>query len=311
MTMNDPTTFENLRSHLETIAYNLLGSVVEAQDIVQEAYIKWLDVDQRDVQSPRAYLTSIVTRLSINRLKSAQKRREQYRGTWLPEPYMTDPAGGADQQLQLADSLSMAFILMLQELNPIERAVFLLRIAFDYEYTEIASIVDKSEATCRQIVSRARKHLNMPQRRQPVDQHDFDELLQTFSTACREGDMDTLLTLLHEDIVMYADSGGLTTAPRKPVAGADRVARFTIGAIKKLVPRDITSRHQSINGLPGLVTYHQHQPRSVMSFDIENGRIRAIYLVTNPEKLGHLPAWERRLASSDQGLASSEGMKTD
>ena len=218
-----------------SIAYRMTGSVAEAEDLVQEAYFRLERARQSGVvvESPKAYLAAATTRLAIDHLRSARTRRESYVGTWLPEPIVADLPEGPEQMAELSDSLSMAFLVLLESLSPVERAVFLLREVFDYSYEDIAQIVDKSEANCRQIFGRARRHLDAHHARYQASTEHSEALLRSFLAAVRDGDVDQLVDLLAADAVFYGDGGGKANAIRQPLYGRDRVANFVIAIFKQ------------------------------------------------------------------------------
>jgi RNA polymerase sigma-70 factor (ECF subfamily) len=272
---------------LFSIAYRMLGSVMDAEDLVQETYLRWEEARETDVRSPRAFLTTIVTRLALNHLRSARTKRETYVGPWLPEPLVTeDPP----DTVELAESLSMAFLVLLERLAPVERAAFLLHEVFDFEYAEIARVLDKTEANCRQLVARARKRVGSPQARFQADPAQARRLVEKFTQAAFAGDMEGLVALLAEDITLWGDGGGkVPGAALKPVRGAASVARFALGVMKRIVPKDTIVRPSDINGQPGFVAYVNGRPRSALIFDIRDGRIQTIYAVGNPDKLRSLP----------------------
>src|SRR5215210_3820781 len=281
--------FDRNRPLLFSISYRMLGSVMEAEDVVQEAFLRWQQAPEDEVRSPSAYLSTVVTRLCIDRLRSA--RREQYVGPWLPEPLLEEQeiTGTAD----LDDSLSMAFLVLLESLTPIERAVFLLREVFDYEYAEIASLVGKSEVNCRQIASRARQSVAARRPRFESSPEQEERLLDSFLRASLSGDLESLIALLSEDVTLYSDGGGKTQAALKPIYGADKVARFLSGILRK-VPLDFAVSQTWVNGRPGLVGYFgDGSPQSVVTLEVGEGSITAIRLVVNPEKLGNVPPMER------------------
>ena len=282
--------FAEVRPLLFSIAYRMLGSVMDAEDVVQDAYLRWREGPDADVRSPRAYLATIVTRLAINHLRSAKTNREAYVGPWLPEPLVTEHAPDPSSSLELAESLSMAFLVLLERLSPIERAVFLLYEVFDFEYAEIARIVDKSEANCRQILTRAKKHVGASRARFEVDPRQAASLTTRFTQAAGAGDMDGLLAVLAEDITLWADGGGKARgAALKPVRGAAAVARFVIGVMRRFVPSESTVRPAEINGQPGFIAYVTGRPLAALVFDIRDDRIHAVYVIGNPDKLQTLP----------------------
>lgn len=281
--------FTSVRPLLFSIAYRMVGSVSDAEDLVQDSYARWLEAPDADVRSSRAYLATIVTRLSINHLKSARVQRESYVGAWLPEPLVTDHAPDPSEPVELAESLSMAFLLMLERLSPIERAVLILHDVFDFDYDEIARVVDKSEANCRQLLSRAKKRLGARETRFEADRTQAERLVQRFSEAVTAGDLDGLLALLAEDITLYGDGGGkVRGAVLRPVTGANAVARLCIGVLQKFVPVERTLRPAQINGHPGFVVYTSGRPFAALTFEIHDGRIHTIYSVANPDKLAGL-----------------------
>lgn len=283
------TAFEQYRGLLFSIAYRMLGSVADAEDMLQEAFIRWRQASSDEIRSPRAFLVTIVTRLCINHLESARVRREQYVGEWLPEPLVTDPKSDPSHVLRVDESLSIAFLVLLERLTSIERAVFLLREIFEYEYSEIATILGQSEANCRQILRRARQHLSESRPRFRAPSEERSNLLERFLRATSQGDMDGLVELLASDVVLHSDGGGKALAVPNLIFGADKVARGILGSLEKLVPRNLLTRMALINGQPGIVSYLNGKPYSVLTLDTSEGRIRAIYVLTNPEKLAHLP----------------------
>ncbi|HZE90078.1 MAG TPA: RNA polymerase sigma-70 factor [Verrucomicrobiae bacterium] len=288
--MSHDAAFQQHRALLFSIAYRMLGSVADAEDMLQETYLRWRKTPAAEVREPRAFLVTIVSRLSLNHLDSARARREQYVGSWLPEPLATGPEGDPSEPARVGESLSMAFLLLMERLSPVERAVFLLREVFDYEYPEIARILDQTEANCRQILSRARQHVAEDRPRFHPSMEAREELLHEFVDASEKGDMQRLLALLSSDVVLYADGGGKATAVPNPIRGRRNVARFVSLAPKKLVPPHLVRSFARINGLPGIVNYFEGRPHSVVTLDIEGGQVRAIYIVSNPEKLSGLPA---------------------
>lgn len=288
--MNDTMTFEQYRSLLFSIAYRMLGGVAEAEDMVQETFLRWQRQPGAEIQSDKALLTTIITRLCIDHLKSARVQREQYVGVWLPEPLMEvsdeDPAKAAE----LADSLTNAFLLIVETLSPIERAVFLLREVFDYDYSEISQIVGKSDANCRQMTVRARERLAARRPRFDADPVRAGKLLNRFLQVRERGDSEGLLDLLTEDAAIYSDGGGKVTAARYPILGAAKVARFFIN-IQRIVERrqvDVQARFAMINAEPGLLVFRDGKLEQTMTFELSDGLIQAVYIVRNPDKLKHL-----------------------
>jgi RNA polymerase sigma-70 factor (ECF subfamily) len=278
--------FASSKPLLFSIAYRMLGSVMDAEDVVQDAYLRWQEALDADVRAPHAYLATIVTRLSINQLRSARRQRETYVGPWLPEPLVTDYAPDPSGPVELAESLSMAFLVLLERLSPIERAVFLLHEVFDFEYAEIARIVDKTEANCRQLLARARKRVGAPHARFDADRAQVDRLMDRFTQAAGEGDIDGLLAVLAEDITLWADGGGkVRGAALKPLRGSAAVARFVVGVIRRFVPAERTMRQAQINGQPGFVIYVSGRPLAALAFEIRTDRIHSIYAIGNPDKL--------------------------
>ncbi len=281
--------FQQHRALLFSIAYRMLGSVADAEDMLQETFIRWQQTTDAEIRSPRAFLVTIISRLCINHLQSARVQREEYFGQWLPEPLLTNPADTPSATARFDESLSMAFLLLLERLTPVERAVFLLREVFDYEYSEIAQIVGQHEPNCRQILRRARQHVTQGRPRFDPSPQQCERLLQQFLETTSRGDMEGLLALLSNEIVLYADGGGKATAVPNPIYGPDRVARFLFGARRKFVPDSVVRRVAQINGQPGIVAYLDGRPFGVLTIDVRDGRIRNIYIVRNPEKLERLP----------------------
>jgi RNA polymerase sigma-70 factor (ECF subfamily) len=256
---------------------------------VQETFIRSQQARDDDIRSPRAFLVTIISRLCINHLQSARVKREEYVGQWLPEPLATDPGNNPFGIIKVDESLSLAFLLLLERLTPVERAVFLLREVFEYEYSQIADVVDQSEANCRQILRRARQHVSAVHPRFKPSAQQQNELLERFRQASASGDMDQLLALFSKDIVLHSDGGGKAIAVPNLVYGADRVARAIVRGFRKLLPTNLVQRILQVNGAPSVVSYFNEQPHSTLTLDAAAGHIRAIYIVTNPEKLAHLP----------------------
>lgn len=280
--------FDDYRPLLFSIAYRMLGTVMEAEDILQEAFLRWQMAPHDEVEMPKSYLSSIVTRLSIDYLRSAQYRREEYIGPWLPEPFITDSSANPDQMLTLSESLSTAFLVLLESLKPVERAVFLLREVFDYDYPAIAQIVGKSEANCRQIVSRARKHIAENRPRFEVSPAQQSLVLEQFLQSANTGDVEGLLDVLEQDVTWFSDGGGAPGVAKKPIHGAKIVIRFVLNLVRQ-APENTTTRPAELNGRPGYIIYVDGRPFTALSFSFTGDRIKAIYAVANPDKLRSIP----------------------
>jgi RNA polymerase sigma-70 factor (ECF subfamily) len=274
-------TFETHKPLLFSIAYRMLGSASEAEDVMQDAWLRALQDEEADVRSPRAYLTTIVTRLCIDHLRSAERTRMEYPGPWLPEPL----AAPNQESAELASSLTTAFLVLLEQLSATERAVFLLREVFELEFDEIARSVGKSEANTRQILARARHRLRDARPRFTVSRQESEAIVTRFRQACLTGQVEELMALLHADATLVADGGGKAAAATRPVVGADRIAKFVLGYAGKLQWSETDFPIVTINGAPGLLMRHPLAGDGTYSFDIADGRIRAIYVVRNPDKL--------------------------
>ena len=261
--------FDSYRPLLFSIAYRMLGSVMDAEDIVQEAFLRWQKAPEAEVQSPKAYLSAVVTRLCIDHLRSARVKREDYVGPWLPEPLVTDDMPDALETAARSESLSLAFLVLLESLSPTERAVFLLREVFDYDYAEIARIVGKTEAACRKMAQWAHEHIAARRPRFDAPQDQQRQAAQ-FAQALGAGDVPGLLSLLADDAVLWADGGGRVRAALNPIHGRANVARFLVGAARK-APPGFVPRFAQINGQPGLVGYVDGQPFMVLALDIAEG----------------------------------------
>jgi len=274
-------TFEAYRPLLFSIAYRMLGSASEADDVLQDAWLRARQDEDADVRSPRAYLTTIVTRLCIDHLRSAERTRMEYPGPWLPEP-VAEPN---QESAELASSLTTAFLLVLERLAPTERAVFLLREVFELDFDEIATAVGKNEANTRQILTRARRRLGESRRRFAMSREDSREIVEQFRHAIVTGSVEELMAVLHADATLVADGGGKALAATQPVIGADRIAEFVIDIVGKIRWSESDPQLVTVNGATGLLLRHPTFGDGTYSFDIADGRIRAIYVVRNPDKL--------------------------
>lgn len=272
------------RSLLFTVAYEMLGSAADAEDVVQETWLRWADVDQDEVRDARSYLVRIVTRQALNRLRTLARRREEYVGEWLPEPLLTSPDVGED--IELAESVSIAVLTVLETLTPTERAVFVLREVFDAPYDEIATALDKSSAAVRQIAHRAREHVAARRPRMEVSRSEQQQVVEQFLAAVNSGDVQTLMDVLAPDVVMIADGGGQVLAFRRPVEGAEQVATALSG-LRRLVP-DAVVATMWLNGGPALRVDEAGALNTAVSLVIEEGRITRIYAIRNPDKLERL-----------------------
>lgn len=288
--MNNPTeTFEEQRGLLFGIAYRMLGSAMEAEDMVQETYLRYQAVAQETIESPRAFLSTVITRLCLDQLKSAKSKREEYFGMWLPEPIRTDGTTMGKSPAQVMgdlESLSFAFMVLLEKLSPVERAVFLLREVFDYDYAEIARIVQKEEAACRQILSRARRHIHENRPRFESTREEHDQIFGQFLMAIQGGDLNGLMGLLSDDVASYADGGGKRSAATRVIEGPERVAKFLIGLATHSQSDKYSVEVTEVNGRSAIIIYDEaHLVFSVMTVDIYEGKVHALRSVLNPDKL--------------------------
>ena len=290
--MRNDASYEELRPLLFSIAYRMIGSVSEAEDIVQEAFLRIhrAEAEGTTIESPKAYLSAVTTRLGIDHLKSARVRREQYVGQWLPEPLLTDDSmPDAATHAETADSLSTAFLVLLESLTPVERAVFLLREVFDYGYGEIARIVDRTEDNCRQLYVRARRHVDEGRPRFEASRKHRDELVERFFAAAERGDLAALEEMLAADVVVYGDGGGKAPSWPQPIYGRERVAKLIAGTVKQAKELGVRVRAAHVNGQPGVLFLDDEERiGAVMSIDVADGLVQAIRGVTNPDKLAHL-----------------------
>ncbi|MEU6092411.1 RNA polymerase sigma-70 factor [Streptomyces sp. NPDC047085] len=284
--------FEENRPLLMGVAYRMLGRVADAEDVVQDAWLRWSRDDRTQVREPRAYLVRITTRLAIDRLRTVQARGEAYVGPWLPEPYVTDfgdtVPDTADRAV-LADSVSLAVLVVLESLSPLERAVFVLREAFGYPYAEIAALLDRGEAAVRQLAGRARRHVEERRPRYEVDPVQRRELTERFLAAAAGGDLDELMALLAPDARLVGDSGGKAKTPRRILESADKVGRFLVAVAPQGVP-DLSIRLIEINGGVAVLVLSGDKPDSVFQVDVADGRVTTVYIMRNPDKLRYLAA---------------------
>ncbi|MFH8476625.1 RNA polymerase sigma-70 factor [Streptomyces sp. NPDC018000] len=282
--------FEDHRPVLTGVAYRLLGRIADAEDVVQEAWLRWSSASREDVREPRAFLVRITTRLAIDRLRQVQSRREAYVGPWLPEPLVTDfgPAvPDIAEQAVLADSVSLAVLVVLESLSPLERAVFVLREVFGFPYAEIAATLDRTEAAVRQLAGRARRHVEERKPRYDVDPAQRRDLTERFLAAAAGGDIEELLALLAPDVRLVGDSGGKSKAPLRIIESADKVGRFLF-AVAHDRATDLDTRFLELNGAPALLMLSGGKPDTVFQVDVKDGLIQCVYIVRNPDKLSSL-----------------------
>ncbi|MCT9076059.1 RNA polymerase sigma-70 factor [Streptomyces fulvoviolaceus] len=282
--------FEEHRPVLLGVAYRMLGRVADAEDVVQEAWLRWTAADRSEVSEPRGYLVRITTRLAIDRLRQLKARGETYVGPWLPEPYATDfgdTVPDTAERAVLADSVSLAVLVVLESLSPLERAVFVLREAFGYPYADIAAMLDRAEPAVRQLAGRARKHVEERRPRYEVDPVQRRDLTERFLAAAAEGDLEGLMSLLAPDVRLVGDSGGKSKAPLRVLESADKVGRFLVGVTQKGVP-DLSFRFLELNGGPAVLVLSGDKPDSVFQLDILDGHIQSVYIIRNPDKLRSL-----------------------
>ncbi|MFD5030953.1 RNA polymerase sigma factor SigJ [Streptomyces sp. NPDC058405] len=283
--------FEAHRTVLTGVAYRMLGRIADAEDVVQDAWLRWSADARTDIREPRAYLVRITTRLAIDRLRQAQTRREAYVGPWLPEPIVTDFGPGVPDTAEravLAESVSLAVLVVLESLSPLERAVFVLREAFGFPFGEIAVTLDRSEAAVRQLAGRARRHVEERKPRYDVDPAERRALTERFLAAAGGGDLEALLSLLAPDVRLVGDSGGKSKAPLRIIDGADKVGRFLFAVAGDIA--QYTFEVMEINGAPAVLVSVGGAPDLVLQLEIRDGRVQCIHLVRNPDKLGGVSA---------------------
>jgi RNA polymerase sigma-70 factor (ECF subfamily) len=284
--------FEQYRPLLLGVAYRMLGRVADAEDVVQDAWLRWSAADRAEVRAPRAYLVRVTTRLALDRLARIKSRNEAYVGPWLPEPYVTDfgdTVQDTAERAVLADSVSLAVLVVLESLSPLERAVFVLREAFGYPYAEIGAVLDRTEAAVRQLAGRARRHVEERRPRYEVDPAQRRELTERFLAAAADGDLEGLMELLAPDARLVGDSGGKAKAPLRTLESADHIGRFLIGVARRGVP-DLSYRFVEVNGGFAVLVLSGDKPDSVFQLDVAEGRVQAVYIIRNPDKLRALAA---------------------
>ncbi len=286
--MSRTEEFEELRPLLFSLAYRLLGSVAEAEDVVQDAWLRY-EQTPTEPRSPKAFLSAVVTRISIDVLRSARVRREQYVGEWLPEPLLDDPYEDPARSAELADSVAMAALLLLERLTPLERAVFVLREVFGYEFADVATTVGRSEAACRQLLVRARRHMASGRQRFEADREARDELAGRFFDAFRNGDVESLREVLAADVELVGDAGGKAPALGRIVFGADKVARLLASVFPQLARVGATLDQCEVNGQPGAILRDRDgKVAYTFALDVLGGQVQTIRSVGNPDKLGHV-----------------------
>ena len=280
--------FSENRRHLFAVAYRMTGSVADAEDLVQETYLRWQNTRCEEIREPRAFLTTVLTRMALKHMESARVRREEYVGQWLPEPLVT---AESRDSAELSESLQIAFLVLLESLSPQERAIFLLAEVFDYSHAEIAAILDKSEEACRQMLRRAKQALSQKRRRYQADREKAEDLTGRFFKAVQTGQTNELVALLHDDVVAYSDGGGRTQAALNPIYGSDRVARFMIG-IAQRGGTGLSRFSTLLHDQPGTIGFRDGIAQTALILDVEEDRIRNLYIIVNPDKLKRIPKEE-------------------
>ena len=296
--------FNGHRGLLTSVAYRVLGRWSDAEDVVQDAWLRWSGADYASVEDPKAYLVTVTTRLAIDQLRKAQTRKESYVGPWLPEPVLTrdgaDSAPDAADRVVLDDTVSLAMLLVMETLSPLERAVFVLREAFDYSFAEIAAMLDRTEAAVRQLLVRARNHVHEKRPRYPLDDTKRQSIAERFLAACVGGDIAPLLNLLAPEVTLVADGGGVVSAATRPVVGLDHVSRFLLGVVQKVskyledgMDLRVEVARSAVNGDPAIIMFADDKILYVYTLDLdEDGRIRTVFVMANPAKLDGVRALE-------------------
>jgi RNA polymerase sigma-70 factor (TIGR02957 family) len=299
----DLASFDRHRRLLFSVAYQMLGSVADAEDVVQDTWLRWSAADRGEVADPRAYLVQITTRLALDRMGSARSRRESYIGPWLPEPLLTGgapvasapPAADPEDAAELGEQVSLALLVVLETLSPAERAVFVLREAFGMSVAEVAGALNRSEAAVRQLAHRAREHVQARRPRFDADRRAQQEVTERFFAACAGGDVEALMAALAPDVVLVSDGGGKAKAALRPITGAEKVARFLVATVAQgMEIPDLRTGIVDINGSPGIVAWTGSDPFISVSLVVTDGRIEQVLIVRNPDKLGGLAAPRRR-----------------
>lgn len=287
MTERSDQIFQANRPALKGLAYRMTGSLADAEDIVQDAYLRWQRIDSSEVENPRGFLSTTVARLCLDSLKSARARRESYVGPWLPEPLLGEDTLAADRSTELAEDVSVALMMALERLSPLERAAFILHDVFDYGYDEVAATLNRREDACRQLAARARSHVKAARPRYQPTADEHRRVVEAFLAAATAGDVDRLRATLAEDAVLYSDGGGRVVAALRPIRSAENIVRFLAGAAKKFpLPESARLVPCLVNGAPGLVIEAAGTLVQTMAFEVRNGRIEAMFVVRNPDKLG-------------------------
>jgi RNA polymerase sigma-70 factor (ECF subfamily) len=277
------TVFETHRSLLTGIAYRMLGSVSDAEDMVEETWLRWSQMDPGTVESPRSWLVTVVSRLCLDRLKSARVQREQYYGTWLPEPFLAETSGPSSDHVD--ESVSIALLLVLEKLSPLERAGFLLHEVFGYSFEEIAKILDKSPVNCRKLVSRARVRVRSEKPRFTVTNGEHEELLNRFLDACRAGELEPLMQMLGDSVTLYSDGGGKAAATGRVLVGRDEILRFFLNVFRTRRTAFAEAKTAFFNGVPGILFFENGHVATAISLEVQNGKIAGIFAHRNPDKL--------------------------
>lgn len=288
MNVTAVNAFENYRSKLTGLAYRITGSIAEAEDIVQETFLKWNDADINTIRSPASWLAKVTTRLSLDHLKSASVQREAYIGPWLPEPFVADREI-PENEYELDQSITMALLVLLDQLTPAERAAFILHDIFHFNFNEVAEILDKSDASCRKLASRARKKIDRDGSHPKAGKDEHHRIVVAFLTAVKQGNMRELIGLLQENVILHTDGGGKVLAVPRILQGSAAVGKFLIKVVTRafteFAPEDFTVNYTWFNGSPGFVVWHGREPDTAYNMEIEGGTIRKIHVLRNPDKL--------------------------